>query len=212
MKLIREKASNADSDTRRNDLVARSAYVALICVATFDSDGGTLGRLLEDELDASVFLQCSIIIHDKRGLLDIASDNLLSILYYRWQSLSYRCHHILAQRATQEQTMIDDAIRAAWAAYRKGFPWFAALERANHWLFTRMMPELTNQDDVLVHLNLLTGELLINGQPLARLPVDYERHETYKILFGQSPVEVMPSDVPGCSFPLKGSIWVIRYI
>ncbi|RMJ25081.1 hypothetical protein PHISP_04064 [Aspergillus sp. HF37] len=51
-----------------------------------------------------------------------------------------------------------------------------------------------------MHFNLLTGEFLVNGLPLARLPSDYENHETYRSLFGKSQLEVMPSDVPGMKF------------
>lgn len=46
----------------------------------------------------------------------------------------------------------------------------------------------------------MTGELLIDGHPLASLPSKYERHHTYKSLFGRSLIEVMPSDLPGMQF------------
>lgn len=53
---------------------------------------------------------------------------------------------------------------------------------------------------MLMHFNLLTSKLLVNGLPLARLPSEYERHEVYRSLFGKSQLEVIPSDVPGMRF------------
>lgn len=88
---------------------------------------------------------------------------------------------------------MDLAIREAWAAYRPEFPWSVAPGGGNHWL-------VTGDQSLQVHYNLLTGELLINGQPLARLPAECERHRTYRTLFGQSPMDVMPSRIPRMRF------------
>ncbi|KAL4901190.1 hypothetical protein BDW74DRAFT_187846 [Aspergillus multicolor] len=187
--LLREKGGIKSSDKRRKDLVARSAHIALICVATFNTDGANLEQLLDNKSAASVFIQCYIMIHDKRGYLDIEFNYLLSILYYRWQILSYRSYPILARHASRRPKMMDDAIQGAWAAYRSGSSWSATPEGGDHW-----------GTNVLVHLNLLTGELLVNGEPLARLPEQYKVHDTYKILFGTAPIEVMPSEVPGMQF------------
>ncbi|KAL3474851.1 hypothetical protein BJX99DRAFT_271463 [Aspergillus californicus] len=194
--IVRAKASNTDSDTARNDLIAQSAHLALICISTFDSEGIVLERILESELDASIFIQCCMIVHDRKGLLDMAPGSLLLILYYQWQILTYRCYGILAYNIVQlKKTSMDHAIREGWAAYQTGSPWTVAPGGGNYWLVTQMMSGSSH-----VHFNLLTGQLLINGRPLARLPSEYEGHKTYKTLFGQSLVEVMPSEVPGMQF------------
>jgi hypothetical protein len=65
-----------------------------------------------------------------------------------------------------------------------------------HWLHTR-------SDSLPVHYNLLTGELLVNGLPLARLPSDYMEHETYRSLFRCATLEVVPSGRPGMKFSAK---------
>ncbi|KAL4918900.1 hypothetical protein BDW62DRAFT_200299 [Aspergillus aurantiobrunneus] len=193
--LVRDEASNTDSNARRNDLLARSTHLALICVATYDSEGAHLEQILDNDSDASVWIKCCMMIHDRRGLLELAPGSLLSLLYYRWQVLAYRCYRILAHQVVhQKKAVMDLAIQDAWAAYRPGSPWSVA--PADYWLFTR-------DNNLLVHFNLLTGELLVNGRPLARLPAEYERHEAYHTLFGQSPVEVMPSEVAGMHFSGK---------
>jgi hypothetical protein len=88
---------------------------------------------------------------------------------------------------------MDLAIKEARAAYRPESPWSVAPGGGNHWL-------VTGDRSLLVHYNLLTGELLINSQPLARLPAEYECHETYRTLFGLSSIDIMPSGIPGMRF------------
>ncbi|KAL4786748.1 hypothetical protein BJX76DRAFT_365241 [Aspergillus varians] len=192
--LVRDKASSTDSDTRRNDLLSRSTHLALICASTYDSERRFLQIILENEVDASVWIQCCMMIRDRKGLLEEATSGLISILYHRWQILTYPCCPILAYNMVhRKKKFMDIAIREAWAAYGRGSTWSIAPAGCDYWLVAR-------DGNMLVHFNLLTGELLINGCPLSRLPSEYERHETYKTLFGRSPVEVMPSEVPGMQF------------
>ncbi|KAL4861979.1 hypothetical protein BDV12DRAFT_207643 [Aspergillus spectabilis] len=192
--LVREQASDPDTDTHRNDLIARSTNLALVCVSTFDVESPVLEQILGNELSASVWIQCCMMIHDREGLLDQTPGSLLQILYHRWQIVSYRCYRILALNVVHKKNpAMDLAIKEAWAAYCLKSPWSVAPGGGNHWL-------VSGDHSLLVHYNLLTGELLINGQPLACLPSEYERHKTYKTLFGQFPVDVMPSEIPGMRF------------
>ncbi|OJK01293.1 hypothetical protein ASPACDRAFT_51200 [Aspergillus aculeatus ATCC 16872] len=198
---VGEKAGATDSDEHRNNLMASAAYLALMCVGTFDCENSHLEQMLRNDLAASVFIQCSMIIHDRRSLLDGVSSGLLPIFYYRWQSIAFRGHRIFANHTVHGRTTaLDRAIQRTWAAYRPGSPWTAAPGGSQCCLNTQMMVERGSNSGVVVHVNLLTGQLLINGRPLARLPSEFERHNTYRSLFGHSLVEVMPSNLPGLEF------------
>jgi hypothetical protein len=178
----------------QNSLIAQATYFALICISTFDAESLVLEQILENELNASVWIQCCMMIHDRRGLLNMMPGCLPQILYYCWQIISYRCYRVLAFDVVHKKNPVMDlAIKEAWAAYRSGSPWSVAPGGGNHWL-------VTGDHSLLVHFNLLIGELLINGQPLACLPAEYERHKTYRTLFGKSRIDVMPSKVPGMHF------------
>ncbi|RAK76570.1 uncharacterized protein BO72DRAFT_497067 [Aspergillus fijiensis CBS 313.89] len=203
---VGEKAGATDSDEHRNDLMASAAYLALMCVGTFDCENSHLERMLRNERDASVFIQCSMIIHDRKSLLDGVSSCLLPLFYYRWQNIAFRGHRILANNTVQGcSNALDRAIQRTWAAYRPGSPWTAAPSGSLGCLNTQMMVERGSNSGVVVNINLLTGQLLINGRPLARLPSGFERHDTYRSLFGHSLVEVMPSDLPGLEFSAQRS-------
>ncbi|KAJ5925771.1 hypothetical protein N7454_007281 [Penicillium verhagenii] len=85
-----------------------------------------------------------------------------------------------------------------WAAYRGQCIWSKTSDKVDYWL-TCLSP---GRDDAvtILHYNLLTGEFLVDGLPVARLPSDYEDNETYRKLFGQSQLEVMPSSSPEMRF------------
>ncbi|BCS24968.1 uncharacterized protein APUU_41412A [Aspergillus puulaauensis] len=194
VKLVRDKATGEDSDIRRNEFISQSAQLALVTTSTFDADEIVLEKVMESDKDACVWIQCCMLIHDRKGALDLTPGCLTSILHHRWQVLTYRCYPILVPNvASQKKPAMDLAIRQAWAAYQTGSSWSVASQGCEYWITTR-------SGRLPVHFNVLTGELLISGRPLARLPAEYESHVSYKTLFGQSPVEVMPSEVPGMQF------------
>ncbi|PYH83568.1 hypothetical protein BO82DRAFT_411285 [Aspergillus uvarum CBS 121591] len=198
---VGEKAGATDSNDHRNNLIASTAYLALMCVGTFDCENSHLERMLRNDLDAAVFIQCSMIIHDRKSLLNGVSSCLLPIFYYRWQNIAFRGHRMLANNTVHGRTTaLDRAIQRTWAAYRPGSPWTAAPNGSQCCVNSQMMVEPGSNSGVVMHVNLLTGQLLINGRPLARLPGEFERHDTYRSLFGHSLVEVMPSDLPGLEF------------
>ena len=67
----------------------------------------------------------------------------------------------------KQSAALDEAISRTWAAYRQGSPWSAVLRENDYWLVTRMTSEPSKTSDLWVHYNILTGELLIDGRPLA---------------------------------------------
>jgi hypothetical protein len=50
---------------------------------------------------------------------------------------------------------------------------------------------------------LLTGRLLVDGLPLARLPSEFMQHHMYLPLFSRSILAVAPTDRPGMKFSAK---------
>ncbi|KAL3412906.1 hypothetical protein V8F44DRAFT_645694 [Aspergillus fumigatus] len=205
VKIVTEKASSTTDDRHRSDLLLRSGHLALICATTFDAEDLVLVRMLENTYDTAVLLQCCMVINDTRRLLCEGSGSpLIPILYRRWQILSYRSLPVLKRNIIQRaNSPLDRAIGNIWATYRAGSYWEASPEAPICWLVTGIPCQSGHGIDLPVHYNLLTGELLVNGLPLARLPSEYERHDTYRTLFGQSSLEVMPSVIPGMHFACR---------
>ncbi|KAJ5394787.1 uncharacterized protein N7487_009090 [Penicillium crustosum] len=171
VEVVKNKASEAVDVHHKSYLIEKSVHLSLH------------DRLQRPRLPAH---QARIIAH---------------ILLYRWEILSYRSYAILADCIAHEQNPgMDWAMQEAWAAYHPGAQWSKLPEEAGYWLFCRFAAQSTPDTEVLVHYNLLGGELLMDGLPLARLPSDFESNETYHILFGKSQLEVMPSNLPGMQF------------
>lgn len=142
-----------------------------------------------------------MVVNDWKHILPMDSDPMFLILLRRWQNLTYHCYPILARNVIHHGCpVLDMAIKDAWAVYCASFSWTAALGEDDTWLVSWLASQSANDGSLLVHFNLLTDELLINSLPLACLPSEYERHETYNRLFGQSLLEVMPSDMPWMQF------------
>ncbi|KAJ5802893.1 uncharacterized protein N7503_005343 [Penicillium pulvis] len=199
VKLVKTKASETIDDTHKISLVAKSVHIALVCAETFNVEN--IAPMFVDYLDISIFLQCSLVIWNGRNTLTTQPGSVLHILYHRWQVLSYRSHVVLAESIVQRKNPgMDMAIKAAWATYDVTSKWSKVSNDVNYWLLTRLSVPSEPNEGMLVHYNLLTGELLVDGLPLARLPSDYESHETYRTLFGKSQLEVMPSNSPGMQF------------
>ncbi|KAI9432020.1 hypothetical protein H4582DRAFT_2084141 [Lactarius indigo] len=57
-----------------------------------------------------------------------------------------------------------------------------------------------------VHYNLLTGQLLIGGKPLGRLPQEIKSHSTYASVLGARILDVVPADIPWMEFMTRSNV------
>lgn len=106
----------------------------------------------------------------------------------------------LRQRLLRDNTGLNDAILANWTAFRPATEvgWRILSKAHEHWLHTE-------SDSLSVHFNLLTGEFLVSGHPLSRMPSRYIEHPTYMPLFQESVLEVVPTGRPGMEFSIKST-------
>lgn len=57
-----------------------------------------------------------------------------------------------------------------------------------------------------MHYNFLIGELLVNNIPVSRVSTEYKKHLIYQLLFGESILDVISSNLPGMQFFVKALI------
>ncbi|KAK5677472.1 hypothetical protein LTS10_010044 [Elasticomyces elasticus] len=193
---LREKAQNVGSHDERKTYLSKRAEVAVICLDSFNVDDAPLADILDSAEQASMLVQCMIIMQESRLLLAESSELTTKLLSMRSQRLLYRCHGALAAH----RLALDDGISESWTGFRPGSPWTIAA--SSHWLTTTTVTGHSGAT-LRVHFNLITGELLVNGLPLDRLPRKYEDCTSYRTLFGSTTVEVMPTTVPGMDFAAK---------
>lgn len=198
---LRNRVQNAESADDRTELQAKCVDVALICALSFDVDRSVLMEMLssvENPENASILIQCSIIIQEAKKTYSRHSEPVLFLLEHRYRKLMRSCCSTLCQTIVG----LDDAIKKAWPAFQTSSGWVPLDGLEDHWVVTKSRSAGFGSA-LTVHYNTLTGELLVNGVPLDRPPKEYEAHPQWKQLFGRSAIQVMPTVVPGMQFSLK---------
>ncbi|KAK3904432.1 hypothetical protein C8A05DRAFT_13694 [Staphylotrichum tortipilum] len=203
------------------DLDERILTVALACLATFDMEPDLLGKVLRGR-DLAVLVEAAILAHDhmpsaysqapassmfatlKTG--SQISSPMLRMLLHRWHGTMRKSQVFVRDEVLiRRNTSFCHAIKLFWAEYC-AFPtrWGAVDRRpgieGSHILRGTRQPSHQNRDEFSITFNVLEGRLLVNGYPLARLPGGYQTHRTYKCVFGNQVLEVIPSARQGMRF------------
>ncbi|CAF3497814.1 unnamed protein product [Fusarium graminearum] len=194
--VVFKRAEAATDEAHRRGLLGVVLNIALVCVDSFNVDDCFLVQILADSNRASILLECSIIIHNNAPVQVPADDPLQNALFDRWKHTMHRARDVLVAQSALANSCFNTAVKRCWPAFVPASPW-ALVDNTCHWLQT------TTHEGLCVHVDILAGELLVNGSPLARLPENYERHDSYKRLFGGLVLEVMPSNIPGMRFCTK---------
>lgn len=187
-----QQAEDTSNEEQRKELLQTAFNLALVCADSFNVYDGYLSRILQDSTQASILVECSVIINDNAALKE-GDDNILQgIMLNRWRHLMYRARPILAEQNALGQSFLSDATQRRWRYFKRDSSWAMSAE-TNSWYQTSVA-------GLEVHLNILTGELLANGMPLSRLPTEYKLHIDYKRVFRDLLLHVMPSMAPGMAF------------
>ncbi|KAG4253839.1 hypothetical protein FPRO03_14239, partial [Fusarium proliferatum] len=193
LKTLIGKVQDTVDDRQRGELMESALDVAMICVQTFHVDDKQLKQILGDPQQASLLVESSIVIQNATLANNENRSPLQSIMENRTK---YALHHtrrfLLDEVIYRGNECLDLAIKRSWPDFSRNAEWSAASSTC-YWLET-------NSGRRQVHFNLLTGELLVNGAPLTRLPREYNIHEDYGRLFGSMILDVMPSNLPGMRF------------
>ncbi|KAA8563866.1 hypothetical protein EYC84_011881 [Monilinia fructicola] len=187
-------------------LEIRALEIALTCSGTFDVEICHLGTILNTIRSQNIFIETLITIHDRRPA---STDNLPPVMRMclrRFNRIAHRAEKILHDIVLKDKEGIDSTIRYLWPGYKAGISWIALDSPNERWLETSTAKS-SGQKSLSVVLNILNGELLINGCPLARLPRNYEAHATYRQIFGEKILDVIPSTMPGMAFETRKSIF-----
>ncbi|KAI0458811.1 hypothetical protein F5B21DRAFT_369579 [Xylaria acuta] len=200
---LKQKAQNSTDHSARNDFIFKSAFVALICADSFNMDTLHLRKVLSIPEQATILIRSTIIVQESQHTIAAEPHSLAALLYYRWKRLCFCSFPIMAKLVEVERSpALDNAIKASWAVYQPAGQWHALEAPYNHWMNSKSASN-EHGNALVIQFSMLTGELLVNGVPLNRLPTEYEQNPDYQTLFGKSIIEVMPSSVRGMRFSGK---------
>ncbi|KAF5706916.1 hypothetical protein FGLOB1_7270 [Fusarium globosum] len=181
------KVQDIEHRTQREEFLEAAVHIALVCIETFNSEGDHFEQVLADEQQAAILLEISIIVHNRADFQQLQGDALYGIMLDRYKITMHRSLPILVNEITSKRSScLDIAIKRRWPDFAREGEWSLI---SDHWV-----TEITG--NLQVHVSLLTGQFLVNGSPVSRLPQKYETHQEYQKLFGSATMEVMPSNLP----------------
>lgn len=185
------KVRACDDDVEQKTWTNSALEVALSCSSTFDVDVTDMQDMLSTENNLAIFIECAVTVHDicpasTTGLTQSIQHSLFS--FYK---MTRTMEPIVYDIVTNNSIGIDHGLGQLWTSYRSGTPWKAAKVGIKEWVTTETFGDQETRS-LVVHLNLLTGSLLVDGSPLGRLPRTYETHTSYQRLFGAVSLIVTP--------------------
>ncbi|TGO22272.1 hypothetical protein BPAE_0175g00160 [Botrytis paeoniae] len=196
---------NCQEENELESLKIRTLELALACHGSFDVEINNLEIMLSSIETQTIFIESLITVHDRRPALTTGLGSMIQFGLRRFDRLNHSAESILRGIIDYDAAGIDMTIQTLWSGYKPGAPWKALDLPNERWLRTRTAT-VNGQKPLFVELNILDGELLINGSPLARLPRDYESHATYQRIFGQKMLDVVPSTMPGMAFETRKDV------
>ncbi|KAH7019555.1 hypothetical protein EDB80DRAFT_632634 [Ilyonectria destructans] len=190
---LRDRIRNTTDSNQRAEFLRVLVDVSLVCADSFNLDQRHLEEVLSEPQQASILVEVSIIIQNNANLGNLEKGVLQTTTRGRWQHTLHRsCLFLTEDVISNGNACLDLAVTRCWPPFNSGGGW--RLAPSNWYWFETIFAQLE------VRLNILTGELLVNGLPLSRLPWSYSTHPHYQRLFERLALDVMPSPLHGMHF------------
>ncbi|KAF8749311.1 hypothetical protein RHS01_10170 [Rhizoctonia solani] len=194
--------SASDSDDIINYQL-RVSEMAAICRATYDVEPRYIERLLSTTEDYTPLVKSSICLYDNTLPNASAAPRSVRVLLAR----DRRFAHKVVPYMLRSNDILSKPLSQIWPDYRQGKNRWESYKVPNdRWITTTTEADNESRKQE-VHFNLLSGQLLIDGKPLGRLPRQYVEHETYIRLFGQKILEVVPAKSKGMEFTTRDHVY-----
>ena len=184
---IRKKLESTQDEAIRTGLQQRLCMLAATCFSTLDVCPEHIHTLLVDDDDFSIAMQCAIIVYDNtpQSVSDESFSHPMKMLR-RHRRLLHSLELIFRE---SDPADADQARLLHGAAYNHALSHFSlGLRCSSSW---HILPRpnsrwisSTTEGKQKVHYDLLTGQLLIDGKQLGRLPQEIVEHPTYASIFG----------------------------
>ncbi|KAH7333016.1 hypothetical protein B0J17DRAFT_709438 [Rhizoctonia solani] len=206
LKELLKKLRNATYEEDITGYQLRVCEMASICRATYDVEPVHLERLLWSSGDFIPLVEASIRLYDNQPPCVQNSPISLQILQCRDRRFAHKVMPYMLTRISGEDAILSEPLAKVWSGYQSGTSGWQILASPNDCWANTMTGTNHEGEAQDVHLNLLSGRLLIDGKPIGRLPRQYVEHGTYIRLFGQKILDVAPTKLRGMKFAMADCI------
>jgi hypothetical protein len=157
--------------------------LALLCRKTYDVGYDDLPELLRDHKDVRILIDCSITVWENQPSSPSQTPSHLAIMLSRDVRLAHRLQEPLVARLLTSWAGLTSAVLGVWPDFVAGSSKGVCM--GGLWLFLQTAPR-AGRTSQRVHYNVLSGQLLVNGKPLGRLPQAVTSHSFYMRTFGKA--------------------------
>ena len=183
---VREKLESTQDETVRAGLQQRLCMLATTCFSTFDVDPEHALSLLSNDEDLSIAMQCAIIVHDNTPSSTSDNSFYLTRMLSRHRRLLHDLESIfrrldpnaLDQARLLHSGAFHHALSQLLLGFRDSSSWHALPRPNSRWI------SCITEGRREIQYDLLTGQLLIDGKQLGRLPREIVEHPTYACILG----------------------------
>ncbi|KAH9033550.1 hypothetical protein EDB85DRAFT_1890221 [Lactarius pseudohatsudake] len=197
------KLDMTDDETSRTNLRRRLCTLAATCFSTYDVCLEHVPWMLVSDDDIAIAVHCAVIVHDNTpSVLEDDHSRYLIRLLNRHHRLLHFLEPSLRERVPSDPSGFDHGLASSWPGFRRqtSSNWHVLPSPNSRWI------SCVVEGGQEVHYNLLTGQLLIGGKPLGRLPREIIEHSTYASILGPRILDVVPADVPGMEFMTRSNV------
>ncbi|KAL2356430.1 hypothetical protein BJ546DRAFT_947666 [Cryomyces antarcticus] len=169
---------------------------ALTCRETYSVDEPHIPELLSSDADVAALIESCIFARDNAsGAWPSLSQQELLRGAKTCHALEERLRSLIVSSGKGISLAISNRCGSVLMEHRWTFP-EAWGERWGIVTTARSASRLSQT----IHYDLLTGELLVDGRPLGRLPNEYAKEPVYFRLFGECVLQVSASDMEGMEY------------
>jgi hypothetical protein len=206
-----------DDETSCTNLRRRLCILAATCLSTYDVCLEHVPWTLSSDSDISIAVHCAVVVlYNTPSILGGDDSHYLTRLLNRHRRLLHFLEPFLLKGVQSNPSGFDHGLASLWPSFRRqtSSNWHVLPSPNSRWIFC------IAEGGQEVHYNLLTGQLLIGGNPLGRLPQGIVQHSTYASILGtvsviiilshacsrtfthslQRVLDVVPADIPGMEF------------
>ena len=196
--LLRAEIQKAvDSKTSQN-CANYALWAALLCRHTF-----SLYSIGKDDMKAEAlqcFIECSIALQDNVGRDPSTFALSLRNAFIRDAKMIHQLRFILRQSLDAYPESLRIATKTVWPEPEncpRSFSRSSFCPSPDEWWFQTVVDATEQSAQQTLHYHALNGSLLIDGQPLGKLPAEYRRSVVLKELFGDQSLLTVPSPLHG---------------
>ncbi|KAF9064985.1 hypothetical protein BDP27DRAFT_1332732 [Rhodocollybia butyracea] len=201
---MKEQLSSASED-HSDVLRIRLCEIAATCRATYSGDPAHFPKLLQTSEDISTFIHCASVIYENTPPVCKDLSPAFCRLLDQDKRLSISIHDHLVSLVMQSNTGIDKAVEFLWPAYRQGNVWQRLSQPNERWIQTSTACS-SHGVSQQVHVNLIDGQLRVDGKLVGQLPREITRNPLYVRCLGQRILDVIPSDMPGMEYATRNRV------